>query len=184
MGESTLVGQSLGSSASGPKTKRKGLLVIVTVAVIIIITLVLAVMLVTLPTHRNDITETPAASIAVAGNSSGYWFFTIGTVDRNNIGVTDCEVRLTVGNDSSSVVAIPQSLRMTIPINSGNATGYTLNITDVGSLGYISAGDEYVIGPINNATGTNAYQLAGTKVTLQIIYAPTGGVIASKSFTL
>lgn len=163
-------------------TKHRVILAIVTIAVVLVS--ITAAILVSLPSHHDDIASTPVASIKDAGNSSGYWAFTILDVDRNSVRFTQCEVRLTIGSDISPKIMIPSSLGMDIPINTGSATGYSMDIIDVGLQGYISAGDTFRIGPINNSTGENAFQPSGTQITLQIVFSTTGGAIVTKSFTV
>jgi hypothetical protein len=141
-------------------------------------------MLLGFPSHNDETPPTPTASIMDAGNSSGYWTFSILDIDRNNVRITDCMVRVTVGSASSPPVEIPPGGKMEIQVSFGNATGYSMSIKDVGIIGYISPGDEFMIGPINNETGKNTYQPAGTEITLQIVYWVTGGAIVTKSFTL
>ena len=128
--------------------------------------------------------STPTGSFTYGMNNSGYWVFTVGSISSSTLNYTDCKVQLTVGSHVSNAIAIPASLYMTIPIGAENAIGYDLFITDYGTSGYLSRGDFFSIGPINNATGKNAFQPVGTQITLTLIYSSTGEAIATKSFTL
>jgi hypothetical protein len=66
----------------------------------------------------------------------------------------------------------------------GNSTGYELTIVDSGTHGYLSAGDLFTDGPFTNTGGLNERQPTGTRATLAMLYIPTGGVIASSTFTV
>ncbi len=110
-------------------------------------------------------------------NSSGFWSFTLDTISLSSVRFTDCEVQMAIGGQSSIAIAIPLSLKVTIPI-SGTANSYDLTIDDFGTSGYLSAGDVFMLGPINNATGKNAYQPAGRSVSLFLIEPQTERVFA------
>ena len=117
-------------------------------------------------------------------NNSGYQIITITLISSSTVSYEDCEVMLAIGSHISNPIAIPNSMTLTIPISAGTATGYYLTITDSETLGYLSVGDEFTLGPFTGASGLNAVQPTGTQVTLTLVYSPTGGTIAATSFTL
>jgi hypothetical protein len=176
--------QAQGLAASDLGTKHRKVPFSALIVVVICLAIILAGIQISLSTNPGEVPPTPTVSIRDAGNSSGYWVFTILAIDRSSIRLMDCEVRLIVGNDSSSLIAIPSLHRIEFKIDSGNATGYSMDIIDKGPQGNLSADDQFVIGPINNITGKNAYQSIGTLITLEIVYSPTRGTMVTKSFTL
>jgi hypothetical protein len=127
---------------------------------------------------------TPVGAMPGGTDSSGSWRFSLVAISQNNVRFTDCSIVLSIGGLTSARVAIPASLHLNIPISGGNATGYDLNINDVGSLGYLSAGTEFVIGPVINPSGNNAYQPPGTQITFQLCYDISGGVVTQGELTL
>jgi hypothetical protein len=128
--------------------------------------------------------STPTGSFSNVVNNSGSWTFTIGSISPATLNYTDCEVQLTIGSHVSNAVAIPSIRYLVVPISAGSATGYEIYLIHFGPSGYLSAGDVITIGPITEASGRNAYQPTGTQVTLNLIYSPTGNIIATKTFTL
>jgi hypothetical protein len=129
-------------------------------------------------------TSTPIGSFTVGSNSTGYRNFMISDISSSTINYSDCEVRLTVGGQVGSTVDLPNTLHVILPIKAGTSTGYELSIVDEVTKGYVSVGDFFTLGPFTNATGLNAKQPTGTQVTLTMLYIPTGGVIASTTFTV
>jgi len=178
------LGQAQRSATPGLGTKPMKIQIIALIVVAICLAAIMAGILVNISMNPGEIPPTPVVVVREAGNSSGYWVFTILAINMNSIRFTGCEVRLIIGNYSSSLISIPSSLQIEFAIDSGKATGYSMGINDIGIQGNISEGDQFVIGPINNATGKNAFQPTGTSITLEIVYALTGGTMVAKSFIL
>jgi hypothetical protein len=127
---------------------------------------------------------TPVGAMPAGSNVSGSWVFNLVAISQTNVRITDCAVSLTIDDHRSDAYAFIASSSLNIPIDSGNATGYSLRVNDVGKQGYLSEGDDFIIGPINNATGNNAYQPSGTQVTFHLIYNPSGGQIVEGKLTV
>lgn len=132
----------------------------------------------------NIVDSTPIGSFSSASNSTGKWSFSLSTVSSSTLSYYNCEVRLTVGGHTGGTMDVPSNLHVILPVTAGAATGYELTVVDYGTPGYASAGDSFTVGPFTNATGLNAWQPTGTQVTLTMLYIPTGGVIASMTFTV
>ena len=113
-------------------------------------------------------------------NISGYWTPRLESISSPTVKYTDCEVQLIIGDQQSSVVAIPASTYVTIPIN-GSAQQYELIYIDSDVSGYLSPGDAFLIGPRDDS-GSDPSILAGSMYTLRLLYAPTGGLIAETNF--
>ena len=105
-------------------------------------------------------------------------------MSSSTVTYSDCEVRLTVCGNVGLTVDVPSTLHVLMPVVAGNSTAYELTIDDLGTQGYLSAGDLFTVGPFTNTSGLNARQPTGTQVTLAVLYIPTGGVIASSTFTV
>ena len=129
---------------------------------------------------------TPTGSLYVEVNNTGIWYLSISSLSPSTVPYTDCEFQLVVGNHTGTIVQVPDSISsvMTLSVNAGPATGYSMTIYDYGSGGYLSVGDYMTLGPINKASGLNAIQHTGTQFTLLLRYVPTGEVIASATFTV
>jgi hypothetical protein len=129
-------------------------------------------------------TSTPLGSFVTGANNSGYWNFQLSFISSSSVRFTDCKIQLSVGGHMSSALSIPSNLKLNIPVSVGTATSYDLTITDLDSSGYLSSGDQFKFGPISGASGKNAYQPAGTTITVILTYSETGGSIAVGFLTI
>jgi hypothetical protein len=170
-----------GSFASSSKVRKPNIWIIALLGGTITVVVVIAILCsVNTPIYYDP--PTPAGAMSPGSNSSGNWVFTVVAISQTNVRITDCTVFLTIDDLRSDAYAFSASSRLNMHI--GSVTSYDLKVKDVGELGYLSAGDEFVIGPVGNSTGNNAFQPLGTQVIIHILYAPSGGQIVEGRLTV
>ena len=124
---------------------------------------------------------TPTGSL-MSMNSSSYWIFSLTSISNSTVKYSQCMIQLLVGSQSSSALSFTTNTQWAIYLTS--STGFTIDVVDGGTPGYLSAGDYVAIGPIGGSSGLNVFQPAGTSVTLILIYTSTGGTIAETTLTV